>query len=169
MPTGSDAANDPTAIDETLQAKSVRIMQWMTGLSFLSQFLNYDSDSTRGHLVTSDPRAAYDRAYEHNDYTGLTISGSGASTGWDMHSLAIPVLAALAFIYLTRTHRSDFWMKWGHWIAIGMLVSISGGAQVRALGAALGAVAVAGAVWSALVHRRAMKGGSPPVPPAPAA
>jgi hypothetical protein len=133
--------------------RSRNLVLLATLVSFVSQFFVSTANTAGGMLH---------REMDTDHYTGISLWGSASQTGWEAHKLAIPILAALAFIYWTNTWKSPFWMKWGHWLAVLMMVLCSGGAVFQTLGGALGAIAIVLTVWAALVHRKAVAAGVAP-------
>ncbi|WP_375396137.1 hypothetical protein [uncultured Sphingomonas sp.] len=134
--------------------RSRKIVIAALALSFVSQFLRYKTDTSGGMLS---------REMDTDYYTGITLWGSTGGTGWQVHPIVVPMLIALAAIYLTDFHRRPFWNRRGHWIAIGMFFFCTAPADIVAtLGGFLGGVVMVLAVWSALIHRKAAQAGTPP-------
>ncbi len=126
------------------------------GISFVSQFFQYEEDTRGGYL-------GY--ATNENVYTQLTLTGSAGGTGWEMHPYAWIILAALAIVYSTNTHESPFWSRWGYWLtAAGILASTVPGRIAGGFGAVLGVIALGVAVWAAFRNRHERQ--APPPPPA---
>lgn len=128
-----------------------KIMLAAIGLSLVSQFFTYKKGGG-GYLT---------RATDTNYYTGLVLTGGFGGTGWQLHKLALPLLAALAFIYLSKTWQRVWWTKWGWWVACVMLfLTITPADPMSTLGGFMGLVALGLAVWAAITHRKA-GGGAP--------
>ena len=135
---------------------SQKMVLGATGVSFVSQFFTYVNDSRGGYLT---------HATDERYYTGIKFTGSAGGTGWELHPQAYILLAALAIIYNTGTHESPFWTRWGHILTVvAIFLCTTPGSIVSTTGGMMGGVAIALAIWAAVLHRREQR--TPPPPPA---
>lgn len=124
-------------------------------LSLVSQFFKYRTASGGGGFLTG--------AMDTDHYTGhVFFAGTSAANGWSVHPLALPIYAALAYVYLTKTYLAPWWDKWGYWATAALFFLLWTPAEpFNTAGGFLGLIAFGLALWAAWRHHKS-RGAAPP-------
>jgi hypothetical protein len=125
-------------------------------VSVISQFLPY-SPGSEGAILTHE--------LDQNYWTGMARWGHDAQSGWRLHAfIALLGLPLLIWVFFTRARLRPFWTRYGHWVALAILV-ICGMGDFGTFGPWLGVVSIGLAIWAVAARRRELAT-APPAPPA---
>jgi hypothetical protein len=120
-----------------------RIMLGAILMLFVSQFLPY-GEKQRFYLTNLD----------RDFYTGNT-SEDVAATGWELHPMALPIIALLAIGFATGLATRPGIVRWSYWIAAGsFLLTMTPATPMRAIGAMVGIASLGVAIWAAVAARK---------------
>lgn len=131
-------------LKEFLRDKSVPHLLMLAAIVLLlvSQFFPYFDDKPRIGVSDASLTEITFLAFEH------------FGTGWQLHPQAYPILVVLAFAFLrSEIYESKWFRLVGWWLAVGLIAWASWqGAPFRAVGAAMGWIAVLMSLGAAVLN-----------------
>jgi hypothetical protein len=118
-------------------------------LNFITQFFLYFDDAGSGMLFNE---------MSFDWYTGIALWGQDIRSGWAVHWWAPALFIILAFVYLRDDIvDSKLFDKWGWWLTLVAMFSLSVGAWLRAPAAGVGGISFGIAIIAVWLHYRDKK------------